>query len=153
MTRAGTILSFFALATGLAACGGPEESNTAAPAAPAAAGSGYDRSSSASQTYRAVLECGATMAASRTRVSSVETDADARRAEEASRQQKADRLRARATELGSALGLSSGQVGEEFDAHRRSFVHGRGMGTREEYARVVMGQADQCAANHADILG
>ena len=152
MIRAGAILSLIALAGGLAACGGPSENNFSSPGTETNAGAGLEGSRADRQSYRDVLECGATMAAARIRVSSVETDPDARRADEASRQQKAERLRAHAIELGSSLGLSPDEVAEEFDAHRSSFVHGRGMGTRAEYARRVIEQADQCAANHANLL-
>ena len=150
-------VAILVLGFGLSACSGSGEGGNSVPGGAAEEARGadavrHDADSPAGRAYRDVLECAATMAASRVRVSSVETDGDARRAQEASRQRKADALRARAVELGAAAGLSPDAVVEEFDTHRSSFVHGRGMGTRAEYGALVMRQADECAARYPDIV-
>lgn len=133
------------LSGALAACSGSGDGNVSNDAAgneaESAATASYDSNSAEGQAYRAVLECAATM-----RTASILVSADDER-----RRNHARALKARAIELGTALGLSSEAVEEQFTAHEGTFVQTQASGSMEQFGASVAGQAEECAANYPDI--
>lgn len=113
----------------------------------------YDPASEEGQAYRALLECGATMAAAGNLIGAVSINMDdaareAARADEEARDARAEALRAQAVTAGAALGLSGDAVEAEFSEFENSFVQGPEDGTMEEFAASVGEQADSCAAEY-----
>lgn len=150
-------LGVSAIVFALAACsgsGGNNGSNTAGNTGNTAA---FDPNSEAGRAYRAVLECGATMQAASSIIGGVSmsktgAERDAYLADEQTRRGHARALKARAVQLGAALGLSEATVEQQFSAHEGTFVQTSASGSMDQFGATVAAQANACAANYPDIV-
>lgn len=147
--------TMIALALALAGCSGAATENSANEAA-ANATAAYDPASPEAQAYRAVLECGATMQAASSIIGGVSmSKSGAEReqylADEQRRRGHARALKARAVELGTALGLSAEAIDQQFTAHEGTFVQTAASGSMDQFGATVAQQANTCAANYPDI--
>lgn len=147
----------------LAACSGGSGNNSANVGAPAENGAGagtaagYDASSEQGRAYRAVVECAGTHEAAASIIGGVsmsKTGAERQQYldEERRRQGQARALRARATELGAALGLSADAVAQQVTAHAGTFVQTASSGTMDQFGATVAAQANSCGANYPDLI-
>lgn len=157
----GTIL----LVGAISACSGGGGNNAAAneTAAMGNAGAGnstsasYDPNSEQGRAYRAVVECAGTHEAAASIIGGVsmsKTGAERQQYldEETRRKAQARTLKARAVELGAALGLSATAVEEQVTAHAGTFVQTAASGTMDQFGATVAAQANSCAASYPDLI-
>jgi len=159
------ILIALFLSGAVAACSGPgggnasgEASGNDANLADAAGAATYDRNSEQGRAFRTLLECAATNESAKSQIGGEtmfvqDEERDAMLAQETALRARSTALQEQMNAQGTALGLSRDAIMEEFNAHVRTFVHGPNMGTRLEYARSVVGQAETCGANYPGAAG
>lgn len=152
-----------AMTVALAACSGSGDGNGATEtdgnaANGAAVTASYDPGSPEGRAYRAAIECAATMQAASSIIGGVSmskqgSEREAYLADETSRRARAAALKARATELGTALGLTTAAIDADFTAHEGTFVQTASSGTMDQFGATVAAQANACEAELAGAGG
>ncbi len=153
------LLVVMLFAGAMSACsggGGNEAAGNGAEATENASAS-YDPNSEQGRAYRAVVECAGTHEAAGSIIGGVSmSKSGAERQqyldEENRRRGQARTLKARAVELGAALGLPAATVEEQVSAHAGTFVQTSASGSMDQFGATVAAQANACAANYPDLI-